>query len=189
MKNSKFWIWFIPLLLIVCAGIYFLLSNANKKEDNKPIVSINEDGKKIKNDYEKLNNDSYLNIKINENNVFYYLSYDEMKNNYNKENMIIFLGEVSVNNSREAIKVLDDVTGSYSISKIYYIEISRLDDDYKNYLLNKLNVNTLEAATLVTTKEGSVVDIYTYKEEDKNILAKKYQELISSYIDVCNDAC
>ena len=32
MKNSKFWIWFIPLFLVVCIGLYNMVVIANKNK-------------------------------------------------------------------------------------------------------------------------------------------------------------
>ena len=144
MKESKFWIWFIPLFAIICVGIYILVSNANKLNMNHTEnVVENQDAKTIKESYEKLNDES-IKVQLSENNSYVLVDKDSIEKVFNT-NGIIYFGEVSSYASRKNVSLLNEAVASTSVNKIYYINIANVDDDFMSYLLNKLNVKKINA--------------------------------------------
>ena len=76
IKNSKFWIWYIPFLIIICLVIWSMLVFLK----NKNITT--SDAYKFKNEYAELNNktnettgDAYPVVDLNNNNPFVYAKF------------------------------------------------------------------------------------------------------------------
>ena len=103
MKKSQFWIWFIPLFLIFCVGLYILLNNTSKVE-TKPeeVLEISKDAQKIKEDYERLNNES-IKVNLSINNSYVISSKELIEDLLNNNNGIIYFGEVSSYASRKCV--------------------------------------------------------------------------------------
>ena len=79
MKQSKFWIWFIPLFVIASIGIYFMLiRNNNVKPNNNENNNNQKDAISIKNGYTQ-NNDIYYVVDISDNNVYKYIDENNLK--------------------------------------------------------------------------------------------------------------
>jgi len=192
MKNSKFWKWFIPLILLASFGIYNLLNfanNLNTKEETAKVVS------NIKDDYETLN-DHYLKVEINKNNVYYKASIDEIKKVLDSEGTIIFANPKD-NVSRKIITILNNVVEQTSIDKVYYFDSDYLNDEFKTYLKDKLQVDILPG-TLITVSKGEILKIYypnainndkELKSNEESKLKKEYQEIIENVIEKCDESC
>ena len=119
MKNSKFWIWFIPLFLVVCIGLYNMVVIANKNK----VVEV-KDAEVIKELYSK-QNDSLIKVELSDNNN-YVLSDKEVLEKLFNENGILYLGDASSLSSRKNVVLLDEVVSSTSIDKIYFVNISNI---------------------------------------------------------------
>ncbi len=185
MKNSKFWIWFIPLLLILCALIYLMILNINKKEDNKP-TNNESDAIKIKNEYESKNdNIDSIKVKLSENNSYVYLNDTELNNLFNNNDGIVFIGDSNDNNARSFIMVLEEAISSTSIPKVYYIDIH---DNNISKIKGKVGTNDLYPGTVITFEDGNVLESY-FEVLDHDKLLKSYNNIIKSFIEACDENC
>ena len=198
MKESKFWIWFIPLFLILCIGIYLLLVKANTISNNNQenTAKINTDAISIKEEYEKLNEES-IKVSLSQNNSYVFINKDSIEELFNKDG-ILYFGEYSSYASRKNVSLLNDVVATTNINKIYFINIARVDDDYNTYLKEKLNVDKINPGDTYLIKDNQVinsikVDKYdndkelTKEQTDKLIL--EYQEKIYDLIEKCDESC
>ena len=180
MKDSKFWIWFIPLFLITCVGLFILLSK--NKEENKP-QDNRSDSIKIKEEYQKYNNESsYVSVELSDNNAYKYSDNNKTKELLDSSDVIIFLGDPKNNASRKAIVSLNDAVVQTSIPQIYYYDLTKIDDEFTNYLKGKFNVDKLFAGSTFAVQKGNVLSYYY--PEDRGVsesikLSKKITELIN----------
>ena len=199
MKNSKFWIWFIPLFLIFCFGLYTLLNKTSKVETKtEEVLEISKEAKKIKDDYEKLNDESPIKVSLSINNSYFIATKEHIEELFNNNNGIIYFGEVSSYASRKSVSLLNDVLQTTSLNKIYYLNIAGIDDDYLNYLKDKLDVKTINAGDTYMIKDGKVinsikVDKYDndkeLTKEEKETITKEYQDKILDLIEKCDESC
>lgn len=197
MKESKFWIWFIPVFIVLCFGIYSLMNMSSKVKDNQEAkVEVSKDAKKLKEDYEKLNNESIV-VKLPEDN-YYVIANKNMIEQVFNTNGIIYLGEVSSYASRKNVSLLNEVLTSTTLSKIYYINMASADDDFMNYLKEKLNSNKLNAGDTYLIKDNEVIntikadkidDDKELSDEAKKSIQKEYQEKIMDLIEKCDENC
>ena len=193
MKNSKFWIWFIPLLIIVCVGIYTMLV-----KNNKPInENTKTDAVKIKEEYAKYN-DEYFEVSLSDNNVYKLINDDEIKNIFDGKDGLIYFGEYKNNISRKNIIVLNDVISSTSIPEVYYYDLNNINDEFKNYLIKKLEINEIIPGTLLSIQGGNVLDsfypnyVLDNKElttEEKEMLLDEYKLISDIFVEACNEDC
>lgn len=196
MKDSKFWIWFIPLFLITCVGLFILLSK--NKEENKP-QDNRSDSIKIKEEYQKYNNESsYVSVELSDNNAYKYSDNNKTKELLDSSDVIIFLGDPKNNASRKAIVSLNDAVVQTSIPQIYYYDLTKIDDEFTNYLKGKFNVDKLFAGSTFAVQKGNVLSYYypedldndkSLTDSEKSDLLSVYQHLISDFIDACDDNC
>ena len=196
MKDSKFWIWFIPLFLITCVGLFILLSK--NKEENKP-QDNRSDSIKIKEEYQKYNNESsYVSVELSDNNAYKYSDNNKTKELLDSSDVIIFLGDPKNNSSRKAIVSLNDAVVQTSIPQIYYYDLTKIDDEFTNYLKGKFNVDKLFAGSTFAVQKGNVLSYYypedldndkSLTDSEKSDLLSVYQNLISDFIDACDDNC
>ena len=196
MKDSKFWIWFIPLFLITCVGLFILLSK--NKEENKP-QDNRSDSIKIKEEYQKYNNESsYVSVELSDNNAYKYSDNNKTKELLDSSDVIIFLGDPKNNASRKAIVSLNDAVVQTSIPQIYYYDLTKIDDEFTNYLKGKFNVDKLFAGSTFAVQKGNVLSYYypedldndkSLTDSEKSDLLSVYQNLISDFIDACDDNC
>ena len=196
MKDSKFWIWFIPLFIILSVGIYIMLNknfqNTNYINNTNDTDYINKDAKLIKEEFEKLNDKGYYEVRLSENNAFKYYDLENIKS-WLDENRIIFIGSSTDDNSRKAIKLIDEAVSSSSVKEVYYIDASKLTDDQKSVIVNKLdtyelvpNTYKLKLGTLITAKDKKLFNDLVY---NKDITLEKYQEIIKDFIEKCDENC
>ncbi|MBR1417065.1 MAG: hypothetical protein IJ572_04535 [Bacilli bacterium] len=197
MKESKFWIWFIPLFIIMCIGIYILLLRGS---DTKKVVEEpkNNDAIKIKEEYENYNSvEGMIKVSLSEHNAYVYQSEENIKHLIENSDGLIYFGEVSSFEARKTIAVLDEAVSSTSITNIFYLDVSKLSEDFKNYLLEKFSVKDIMPGTLVSIQKGNVLEInypqvfgnteLTDKEHEQ--LLKSYQKILKSFVDACDESC
>lgn len=191
MKNSKFWIWFIPLFVVVCIGLYNMVSIASKK----PVVEV-KDSEVIKELYSK-QNDSLIKVELSDTNN-YVLSNKEVLEKLFNDNGILYLGDASSLSSRKNVVLLDEVVSSTSIDKIYFVNISNIDEQLTNYLKEKLEVDSLDAGNVYLIKQGIVINEITandlnndkeLNDKEKETLQLEYQEKIIDLIEKCDENC
>ena len=191
MKNSKFWIWFIPLFLVVCIGLYNMVAIASKNK----VVEV-KDSEVIKELYSK-QNDSLIKVELSDNNN-YVLSDKEVLEKLFNDNGILYLGDALSLSSRKNVVLLDEVVSSTSIDKIYFVNISNIDEQLTNYLKDKLEVDSLDAGNAYLIKQGIVIneiianDLNNDKElsdKEKETLQLEYQEKILDLIEKCDENC
>ncbi len=197
MKNSKFWIWFIPLFLIICVGIYNLMVISSKKQIIKDdVLEVSKDALTIKEDYEKLNSES-IPVTISENNN-YVITDKNLSEDLFSGNGILYFGESSSYASRKTLSLLSEAVNSTSINKVYFIYLSKIDEEYLNYLKEKLDVDKIDAADTYLIKDGVVINEIKVNEYDndqeltsehKEKLQSKYLIAINDLIEKCNESC
>ena len=191
MKNSKFWIWFIPLFLVVCIGLYNMVVIASKNKE----IEV-KDSEVIKELYSK-QNDSLIKVELSDNNN-YVLSDKEVLEKLFNDNGILYLGDASSLSSRKNVVLLDEVVSSTSIDKIYFVNISNIDEQLTNYLKDKLEVDSLDAGNTYLIKQGIVINEITandlnndkeLSDKEKETLQLEYQEKILDLIEKCDENC
>ncbi len=191
MKNSKFWIWFIPLFLVVCIGLYNMVVIASKNKE----IEV-KDSEVIKELYSK-QNDSLIKVELSDNNN-YVLSDKEALEKLFNDNGILYLGDASSLSSRKNVVLLDEVVSSTSIDKIYFVNISNIDEQLTNYLKEKLEVDSLDAGNTYLIKQGIVINEITandlnndkeLSDKEKETLQLEYQEKILDLIEKCDENC
>ena len=186
MKESKFWIWFIPLLLIVCVSVYMLVSKSTGSNNNNNSNNSNETK-------EKAVSDDFSNLK---NSVYLYADKNKIDEIFNGEDAIIYLGSKSDELTKKSIVVLNNAVLSTSIENVYYIELDNITDEFKNYLLEKFEIETLLPSTIITVQKSEVLDIFTDDEYEADLiegdsedLFEVYQDIINVFIEACEDDC
>jgi hypothetical protein len=191
MKNSKFWIWFIPLFLVVCIGLYNMVAIASKKKE----VEV-KDSAVIKELYSK-QNDSLIKVELSDNNNYVLSDKEDLEKLFN-DNGILYLGDASSLSSRKNVVLLDEVVSSTSIDKVYFVNISNIDEQLTNYLKEKLEVDSLDAGNVYLIKQGIVINEITandlnndkeLNDKEKETLQLKYQEKILDLIEKCDENC
>ena len=191
MKNSKFWIWFIPLFLVVCIGLYNMVAIASKKKE----VEV-KDAEVIKELYSK-QNDSLIKVELSDNNNYVLSDKEDLEKLFN-DNGILYLGDASSLSSRKNVVLLDEVVSSTSIDKVYFVNISNIDEQLTNYLKEKLEVDSLDAGNVYLIKQGIVINEITandlnndkeLNDKEKETLQLEYQEKILDLIEKCDENC
>ena len=196
MKESKFWIWFIPLFLIFCFGVYKLMLISTNTQINKQEVVENKDAKTIKENYEKLNDES-IKVNLSSSNSYVLASKEQIAKVF-ESNGIIYFGEYSSYASRKNVTLLNDAISSTSINKIYFINISTIEEDYLNTLKEKLEVKKIDAADIYLIKNNEVINSFKatkydddkeLSDEQKDNITKEYLEAINELIEKCDESC
>jgi hypothetical protein len=191
MKNSKFWIWYIPLFLVVCIGLYNMVAIASKKKE----VEV-KDSAVIKELYSK-QNDSLIKVELSDNNNYVLSDKEDLEKLFN-DNGILYLGDALSLSSRKNVVLLDEVVSSTSIDKVYFVNISNIDEQLTNYLKEKLEVDSLDAGNVYLIKQGIVINEITandlnndkeLSDKEKETLQLEYQEKILDLIEKCDENC
>jgi thiol-disulfide isomerase/thioredoxin len=156
IKNSKFWIWFIPFLLIICIAVWSMLVYLKNKN------TTTSDAYKFRTEYAELNNQTnesngktYPTVELNNNNPFVYASVDDIKNLFDNGTGVIYFGFPTCPWCRNLVPVLNEAVNNTSIEKVYYYNIKSIrssisfddnnklvnekGDDFYYYLLDKLD--------------------------------------------------
>ena len=199
MRKSKFWIWFIPLFALACIGMYNLVSMASKKEavqQQEKSSEKNKDALVIKKEYEDLNED-LIKVNLSESNLYFYAD-EEAINKLFEGNGILYFGNPKSNASRKNIALLDEVVSSTSINKVYYLDITKLNDGYLNNLKEKLKTKTINAGEAYLIKMGEVIDTIKVDkfdnsreltDKEKENIQLDYLEKINDLIEKCDESC
>ena len=193
MKESKFWVWFIPLFLTACIGIYFMIN----KTINRNEVKTNTDAIKIKEEY-LADNNNYFTVNLSDNNVYKYINKKDLMETLEKKDGLIFIGNPKNNITRKNIVVLNDVVSSTSVPEIYYIDIKDIDDDLNDYLSDEKDINTIKSGTLISVEDGEILKVYypTFVIDNKELttnerdnLFNSYKEIVNKFIEECDENC
>ncbi len=193
MKDSKFWIWFIPLFLIVSVGLYFMLTKSMKNNN----VNLNNDALSIKEEYQK-NNDNYFNVELSNYNVYKYISNDDIKKLLDNKDGLVFIGDATNNISRKCIVVLNEVVSSTSVPEVNYINIKNINDELSDYFEEKIGNSKIDAGTLISVDDGNILKVYypdfvldnkELTNEEKNNLFNSYKEIVNNFIEECDENC
>jgi len=142
IKNSKFWIWFIPFLLIICIAVWSMLVYLKNKNNTT------SDAYKFRTEYAELNNQTnesngktYPTVDLNNNNPFVYASVDDIKNLFDNGTGVIYFGFPTCPWCRNLVPVLNEAVNNTSIEKVYYYNIksirSSISFDDNNKLVNE----------------------------------------------------
>lgn len=193
MKNSKFWIWFIPLFVILCIGIYINLSRNNPNNNNNNIT----DSVKIKEEYIK-DNDKYYNVELSDTNVYKYIDTNTLNDIFNNKDGLLFIGDKTSNMARKDITVLNDVVSSTSILQVYYVDVNDLNDDLKNIINEKTDNVEISGGTLIAVQGGKVLNIFNPKytinstelsDSEKLLLYNDYKDIVNNFVEECDENC
>ncbi len=156
IKNSKFWIWYIPFLIIICIVIWSMLVFIKNKNET------NSDAYKFKSEYAELNNKNnettgktYPIVDLNDKNPFVYASEDDIKSLFDGGTGVIYFGFPTCPWCRNVVPVLNEAIGNTSIEHVYYYNIKTIrstisfndnnelvntkGNDFYYYLLDKLD--------------------------------------------------
>lgn len=121
MKNEKILMTIVPILLAITAILGYLKAvNTNEKTD----------AIKFKEEYETLNGEKYVELKINSNNPIKYASYDKLLEVIENGTGIIYLGFPECPWCRSALPVLLDAAKDTEVEVIYYMNIKNSRDSY-----------------------------------------------------------
>lgn len=192
MKNSKFWIWFIPLIVILCVGIYINLSRNNQNNNNNITDSV-----KIKEEYIK-DNDKYYKVELSDTNVYKYIDTNTLNDIFNNKDGLLFIGDKTSNMARKDITVLNDVVSSTSILEVYYVDVNDLNDDLKNIINEKTDNFEISGGTLIAVQGGKVLNIFNPKytinstelsDSEKLLLYNDYKDIVNNFVEECNENC
>ena len=193
MKDSKFWIWFIPLFLIVCVGIYVMLVRNSQNTDQHET----NDAIEIKEEYAKYN-DEYFNVNLSDGNVYKNINEDGIKDILENKDGLIFIGDAKNNISRKNIVILNNVVLSTSIPEVNYFDKNKINDEFNNYLISKLNVDNILSGTLIATQGGKILNVYypsyvidntELSDNEKQTLTDEYHKIIEKFIEACDENC
>jgi len=186
MKDSKFWVWFIPLFIIVAIGLYLSISLT----DNSLTAEVKTDSAKIKEEYENLNgSEALIDVSLSENNVYQYATNDNIKDLLDNKRGILFIGLNNDNVSRNNIMILNDVIMSTNINDVYYYDINNIDDDINAYLINKLNISNIKNGLVIVYKDGDILNIIDSKDLNNDELSKIYHDAVAELIEQCDESC
>ena len=172
--KSKFFIWYIPLLIVMCCFIVFKLVSINNK---------------------KLNLSDLYNI--SENNVYKVIKEDELKDILEKKTGIVLFATSSDTSSRNVVTLLNDAVMKTNIPQVYYYDINDISSSLKEYLLNSLNgkVDSIDKATVLYVNAGDVYKVYQesrdneLSEEEKEKLRNDFQDTIMDFVSTCDESC
>ena len=129
-KDQKILIGLISLTIIVAViiGIYFLII---KKDESTDAI-------KFKNEYESYNNkiyennhEKYLEVSIDDKNLFVYKTDKEIVDILKKQTGIIYFGFANCPYCRSMVSILNDIAKEKNIDKIYYVDIENIRDTYE----------------------------------------------------------
>ena len=186
MKDSKFWVWFIPLFIIVAIGLYVSISFI---DNNSKDIAV-KDSVKIKEEFEALNNsDNLINVSLSENNVYSYASNDNIKDLLDNQRGILLIGTSDDNITRNNIVILNDVILSTSIEGVNYYDSKNINDDINAYLIKKLNITNIENGMVIVYVDGQILNIIKSNKLDKDELSSLYHQSIEDLIEQCDESC
>lgn len=147
IKKAVIKVSLLVILAIVSSIVIYNYFDKNKTNE----ISITEDEKKFKNEYESLNGKKnasgkeYSNVEIVEDNGIVYASYSEIKKVITEGTGVIYFGYPECPWCRNAVPMLLQAASNTGLDKIYYFNAKEMRDT------KELDVN----GNVVTTKEGT----------------------------------
>lgn len=159
--KSKFWRWYIPVLIILCVIVCVLLViNKNKNVMESDAYKFKTEYTELNNQVNDANNKEYLEVTLSNNNPFVYASEDDIKSLFDGGTGVIYFGFPKCPWCRNLVPVLSEAATSLNYNKVYYYNILNIrssftyDADNKlvktdgtefyYYLLDKLDSNLTE---------------------------------------------
>ncbi len=137
-------------------------------------------------------------MSLSANNAYVISTKELIEKLFNNSNGVLYFGEVSSYASRKNVSLLNDVLQTTSLNKIYYINLASIDDEYSNYLKEKLEIKTINAGDTYLIKEGKVINSIKASsydndkeltDKEKETIMKEYQEKILDLIEKCDEHC
>jgi len=125
----------VIVIVLIVSG-YFIYQYKNKK-DNENIknkqetkITLTEDEKKFKKEYEDLN-DKYDKVEIADDNNIKYISLSESIKILKEGTGVIYFGTPKENDSRNSVPKLLKAMESTNLEEIYYVDITNVRDEYE----------------------------------------------------------
>lgn len=144
------------------------------------------DSIKFKNEYEKYNKDGYIDVFIDEDNIFQYASNEKIKEIMENGTGVIFIGGSQNNLSRSAINVMIKVIENTDINVIHYSNDVSSVSEYID--------EDVDIPVVLFVIEGKIDSYHMGTINDKEELSNDEEiELYNIYLDgvhkVLNDVC
>ena len=175
-KDQKIIIIIITITVLIAAlfGIY-----AYKHHDIKKCDVKESDAIKFNKEYSEYNgkkydntNISYLDVNLDSNNVFKYISDEELINTLNNGTGVFYFGFPMCPWCRSLVAVLNDTAKASGITQVYYVNISSMRDSYT--IKDKKVVNDTKGSDTYYKLLDYLKDYLTdYKITDEN--GKEYK--------------
>ena len=133
MKKISFFKIYLPIITILVIVLCFLASKLDEK--STLINNATNDAIKFVEEYTSLNgkknenNLEYPVVNIDENNLYYYASENEIIELLKSDEGVIYFGFPTDFASRNIIEALNDVVSEYGYDKIYYYNIKPIRSD------------------------------------------------------------
>lgn len=172
--KKNFLAFYLSLLIIICVGLTIFLVSRKKVEET---IS---DAKKFQTEYVELNNKNindsdkvYPEVNIDENNLYYYASEEEITNLLNSGTGIIYFGFPTCPWCRNIVSILNEIVGNYGYKKIYYYNIKQIRSSYQinaNNELEKTNAGTEFYSFLLNKLDNFLTDYNLTDNNGKKIL-------------------
>lgn len=154
------------ILMAILLGLLIIVMAIKGQDLVKKIPNSSKDALKFKDEYENLNDKDnsyggkYLSIKISENNVIKYATFEEIIDLIDHGTGVIYFGFPECPWCRNAVPVLLEAAESTGIDTIYYFNAVDIRDQ-----------KTLDAnGKIITTKEGTKEYKQILKKLDKYLL-------------------
>lgn len=170
MNKSKFWIWYIPVLIIICIIICSLLViNKNKTIMESDAYKFKEEYTALNNQVIESNNKEYPYVELGDSNPFVYASDDNLKSLFDGGTGIIYFGFPKCPWCRNLVPVLSDTATSMGIDKIYYYNILAIRSSYSFDENNKVvSTDGTDFYYYLLNKLSSYLTEYKVKDNDGN---------------------
>ena len=130
-KKNKICVVILIICTILVMGLCTYAICTHKRENL-------DDANKIKKEYEKYNGaviegtkNKLVSVEIDENNPFVIKTPKEILDVLKKEKAVVFFGDSKSSLCRNAIEVLIEVSHENNLTKIYYVDIFGISDEYK----------------------------------------------------------
>ena len=162
------------VIILLCVLAYFGISNKNEKPEPKEKITITNDEKRFKEEYEQYND-----IKIIEDNNIKYINLDDGADIINNGTGLIYFGYKESNLSRDAVSILINAMTSTNLEEILYVNLqengveSDIRDTYELTSKNKAT-RTSEATSskyydILTKLDEYLPEYYLYTSNNQKV--------------------
>ena len=128
-------IFFLALLAIVVLIFATFSVFAFQKEEKLPIIT---DAMKIKEEFALPNASSSINVSLEDENSFKYISSENALHLLKNESGILFFGSPTNDISRKMINALDEISKEKNIETIYYLDITKISSMRRNRVISDI---------------------------------------------------